>query len=345
MNLTLGEIAKLVRGSLVGESSVSIHGVSGIKEALAGEITFLANQKYVSHLEITKASAIIIGASDPIPQGKNVLICQNPSLAFSQIVEALNPGRNGLAEEGVHPTAVLGKGVRLGQKVSIGPHVVLEEGVVIGDRTQVRAGSFIGYESQLGADVLIYPNVTIREKSQVGDRVIIHSGTVVGSDGFGYETVKGIHHKIPQIGYVEIGNDVELGANVTVDRARFGVTKIGQGTKVDNLVQIAHNVEIGEHCMIVAQVGISGTTKLGHHVTLAGQVGVVGHIEIGDHAVVAAQAGVSKSLPGSQIYGGSPAVTLQEWKRQIAYLQRMDRLVGRVKELEKKLEVLELKKS
>jgi len=343
MELSLRKICDLVQGRLVGDEKIVIRGVAGIKEAREGEITFLGNPKYLPFVAESKASAILIGDSVPLPDHKAVIVCSNPSLAFSRVIEQFNPSRLNM-NKGIHPTAVLGKNVFLGKDASVGPYAVIEDNTRISDRVIIGAGCYIGESVEIGDDSLIYPNVTIREKSKLGRRVIVHSGAVIGSDGFGYETVDGVHHKIPQVGVVVIDDDVELGSNVSVDRARFGQTHIGKGTKIDNLVQIAHNVEIGEHSVLVAQVGVSGTTKIGHHVTLAGQVGVVGHIEIGDCAVVAAQAGVSKSIPSGGIFGGTPAVPLQDWKKNVAYVQRMERLVTRVRDLEKKIERLENQK-
>lgn len=344
MHLSLKKICDLVQGRLVGDETILIHGVAGIKEAKEGEITFLGNPKYLPFVAQSKASAILVGESVPLPDHKAVIICSNPSLAFSRVIEQFNPSRWSLSK-GIHQTAIFGKEVSLGEDVSIGPYAVIEDKAKIADRAIIGSGCYIGEGVEIGEDSLIYPNVTIREKSKLGRRVVVHSGTVIGSDGFGYETVNGVHHKIPQVGIVVIEDDVELGSNVSVDRARFGQTHIGKGTKIDNLVQIAHNVEIGEHSVLVAQVGVSGTTKIGHHVTLAGQVGVVGHIEIGDSAVVAAQAGVSKSIPAGTVYGGTPAVPLQDWKKNVAYIQRMEKLVGRVRDLEKKIEELENQKA
>jgi UDP-3-O-[3-hydroxymyristoyl] glucosamine N-acyltransferase len=340
MELSLKEISELVQGTLIGDGEILIRGVAGIKEAQAGQITFLSNPKYFAFVADTKASAVLISQDAPVPDHKPVIVCKSPSLAFSKVIERFNPMKSRV-EKGVHATAILGKGVHLGKEISIGPYVVIEDHVSIGDRSVISAGSFLGNGAKIGEDVLVYPNVTIRESTVIGNRVVIHSGTVIGSDGFGYETVEGVHHKIPQVGIVMIEDDVELGANVTVDRARFGKTVIGKGTKIDNLVQIAHNVEIGQSCMIVAQVGISGTTKIGNHVTLAGQVGVVGHIEVGDHVVVAAQAGVSNSIPSGEIYGGYPAVPLQEWKRNVAHIRRLEKIVDRLRVLEKKVQEIE----
>jgi UDP-3-O-[3-hydroxymyristoyl] glucosamine N-acyltransferase len=261
-------------------------------------------------------------------------------LAFAKIVSLIAPNEV-IHPKGIHPTAILGKEVSLGQGVAIGPYVVIEDNVSIGDKSVIYAGCFIGHHTKIGNSALIYPNVSIREGVSIGDRVIIHSGTVIGSDGFGFATIKGQHHKIPQIGTVEIGDDVEIGANVTVDRARFDKTVIGKGTKIDNLVQIAHNVVIGENSIIVAQAGISGSTIIGKGATLAGQAGLVGHIVIGDGAVVAAQAGVTKSVPANTMVSGYPARPHDVAKRVNACVQNLPRLYKTVEELKKKIKELQ----
>jgi UDP-3-O-[3-hydroxymyristoyl] glucosamine N-acyltransferase len=229
----------------------------------------------------------------------------------------------------------------LGKDVAIGPYVVVEDNVSIGDKSIIYAGCFIGHHTRIGRDTFIYPHVSIRERISIGNRVIIHCGTVIGSDGFGFATIKGLHHKIPQIGTVQIGDDVEIGANVTIDRARFDKTVIGNGTKIDNLVQIAHNVIIGENSIIVAQAGISGSTTIGKGVTLAGQAGLVGHITIGDGAVVAAQAGVTKSVPPNVTVSGYPARQHDAAKKVNACVQNLPKLYAKVEELKKKIEELE----
>src|SRR3989338_8654026 len=305
MHKTLKEIAELIDGEVIGNGSTVITGVSGIKEAGEGDITFVANPKYFPLIEKTGASAIIT-SRDVKSSPKPIIRTDNPSLAFAKVISFTAPGES-KHPKGLHPTAILGKDVSLGSDVAIGPYVAVEDNVSIGDKAIIYAGCFIGHHTKIGSDTLIYANVSIRERITIGNRVIIHSGTVIGSDGFGFAAIEGLHHKIPQVGTVEIGDDVEICANVTIDRARFDKTIIGSGTKIDNLVQIAHNVVIGENSIIVAQAGISGSTNIGKGVTLAGQVGVVGHITIGDNAIVMAQAGVSKSVPAETTVWGYPA--------------------------------------
>jgi len=336
---SLKEITKLVDGELEGDSGVVINGVSGIKEAEEGDITFLANSKYEFLLESSKASAIIASKQMRKRILKPVIRVENPSLAFSKVVAFMFPQEKRFSE-GAHPTAVLGKDVKLGNGVSLGPHVVVEDNVEIGDKTVICAGAFIGYGTRIGPDTLIYPNVTIREKTVIGSRVIIHSGTVIGSDGFGFEVVNGVHEKIPQIGIVVIEDDVEIGACVTIDRARFGKTVIGRGTKIDNLVQVAHNVVIGDNSIIVAQAGISGSSALGKNVILAGQSGIVGHIELGDNVIVGAQAGVTKSVPKNTFVVGSPAKPHNESKKIFAGWSKLPELLKSVAELREKVDKL-----
>lgn len=338
MRKTLREIARLIDGEIVGEEGIVITGVAGIKEAVEGDITFLANPKYFPLIDTTHASAIITSREvGKVP--KPIIRTENPSLAFAKIISLAAPNE-ARHPKGIHSSAVIGKDVTLGKDVAIGPYAVIEDRVFIGDKSIIYAGCFIGHHTKIGSNALIYPNVSIRESIIIGSRVIIHSGTVIGSDGFGFATIKGLHHKIPQIGIVEIGDDVEIGANVTIDRARFDKTIIGSGTKIDNLVQIAHNVVIGENSIIVAQAGISGSTVIGKNVTLAGQAGLVGHITIGDGAVVAAQGGVTKSVPPNTIVSGYPARPHDKAKRINACVQNLPKLYEQVAELKKKIEEL-----
>ncbi len=336
---TLTEVATLISGEVIGDGATLITGVCGIKEAQAGDITFVANPRYVRLMHHTKASAIITGREVKWAP-KPIVRTDNPSLAFATMMTLLAPTET-KHPVGISPHAVLGARVRLGRDVAIQPFAVIGDDAVIGDRTVIYTGCSVGHHTRIGADCVIYPNVSIRESLELGDRVVVHSGTVIGSDGFGFATVKGAHHKIPQIGTVVIEDDVEVGANVTIDRARFGKTVIGRGTKIDNLVQIAHNVQIGRDTIIVAQSGISGSTTVGHNVILAGQSGVVGHITIGDNAVVAAQAGVSKSVPANTQVWGSPAKPLTRAKRINACIQRLPELVKTLEALHRRLETME----
>ncbi len=334
-SIKLYEIAALVGGEVVGDRNTLITGVAGIKDAEKGDITFLANAKYLPFLTQTNASAVIM-AADIETQAVASIRCAHPSQAFTKIVSYFTPPQTH-APIGVHPTAVIAEGVHLGDKVSIGAQAVIEKNAFVGDRTVIAAHSYVGPEARVGHDCFIHPHVTLREGVIVGHGVIIHSGSVIGSDGFGYESMEGVHIKIPQLGSVEIGDDVEIGANVCVDRGRFKNTRIGKGTKIDNLVQIAHNVIIGENCLVVSQAGISGSTQLGDRVIIAGQVGLVGHIELGDDVIVAARSGVTKSVPAKTVLLGEPAKPIQEQKKIFALISRLPEMFKDLAELKKKI--------
>jgi len=322
-------------GELAGDPELKIIGAASLAEAVPGEISFFADRKYAGLLRKTRASALFV----PPDFSEQISIAQirvpNPMKAFEQLVMKLAPKPVQFAP-GIHPSAVVDASAHLGKRVSIQPQAVIEAGATIGDDTIIGAGSYIGHEAVIGASCVIYPLVTIRERSQIGSRVIIHSGAVIGADGFGFEQVEGRHQKIQQLGIVQIDDDVEIGANTTIDRARFGRTWIQQGVKIDNLVQIAHNVIIGKNSVIVAQTGISGSTRVGERVTMAGQVGIVGHVEIADGSVIAAQSGVSKSVPGG-VWFGYPAGPIDEVKQQIAWIRSLGKLFARVKAIEKRL--------
>lgn len=339
MEFTVQELAALVGGqfALEADGSRKIHGAVSVSDAEEGDITFFGNIRYLPQLKASRATAALVPLdfNEPIPA--IAIRVENPSLAFAKLLEKFAPEPIHFPA-GVHPTAVIGMGVVLGDNVSIQPYVVIESGVRIGDNTVIGAHGYVGHDAQIGADCLLAPRVTVSARCQIGSRVIIHSGTVLGSDGFGFEFSGGRHVKIPQTGIVQVDDDVEIGANVTVDRARFGRTWIQQGTKIDNLVQIAHNVIVGKHCILCAQVGISGSTRLGNYVTLAGQVGTVGHIEIGDQAIVGAQSGVSKNIGPKEIWFGYPAMPMKETKEQLARIARLPKLTERVKKLEQLLD-------
>jgi len=335
VTFTLKELAAMSGGELVGDSTLNIAGAASLGEATQGEISFFTNRKYIGLLRKTRASAIFVPPdfSEPISAGQ--IRVSNPTEAFEQVVLKFAPKPVTFAP-GTHPSAIVDPSVQLGERVSIQPLAVIEAGAKIGDDTIIGAGSYVGHETVIGSACHIYPHVTIRERSRIGSRVIIHSGAVIGADGFGFEMVDGRHQKIQQLGIVQIDDDVEIGANTTVDRARFGRTWIQQGVKIDNLVQIAHNVVIGRNTVIAAQTGIAGSVQIGQRVLIGGQVGVIGHIEIGDNTAIGAQSGISKDINGGA-WWASPAVPLAEAKQQIASVRRLGKLVARVKEIEKKL--------
>jgi UDP-3-O-[3-hydroxymyristoyl] glucosamine N-acyltransferase len=337
VTFTLGDIARISEGELIGDPTLQITGAASLSEATSGEISFFANRKYIGLLRKTRASAIFVPPDFAEAIDAARVRVSNPTKAFEQMVLKFAPKPITFAP-GIHPSAVVDPGAQLGKRVSIQPLAIIEAGARIDDDTVIGAGSYVGHETVIGSACLIYPRVTIRERSRIGSRVIIHSGAVIGADGFGFEMVDGRHQKIQQLGIVQIDDDVEIGANTTVDRARFGRTWIKEGVKIDNLVQIAHNVVIGKNSVIVAQSGISGSTRVGERVMMGGQVGIVGHLEIGDGTAIGAQSGISRSVPGGTWFG-SPAVPLEEAKHQIAWIHRLGKLFARVKAIEKKLEL------
>lgn len=335
----LAEIAEHLDGELVGDGSIVIEGLAGIEEAKEGEISFVASPKYLQFLEGSKASAVIVSKGIK-SSNKPVIRVDDPYLSFLKTVNFLGlyPPR---FPEGIHESAIFGKNVKLGCDVSIQANVVIGDGVEIGDRVAILPGAVIGNNCRIGNDALIYANVTVREEVTIGNNVIVHSGAVIGSDGFGYIEQDSKHRKIPQLGRVVIEDDVEIGANVTIDRATLGKTQIGRGTKLDNLVQIAHNVVIGQNTVMAAQVGVSGSTDIGDEVTVGGQAGFVDHIRVGNGATVAGQAGVTKSIPPNQVVSGYPARPHGQAKRIEACHPRLPELVKMVREQQKKIEDLE----
>lgn len=335
MQKTLKEVASLIEGEIVGDENIVVTGISGIKEAKEGDLTFVANSRYLPLMGHTRASAIIT-SRDVKTASKTIIRTENPSLAFAKMVSLLAPNEV-KRPKGIHPTAIIGDKVKIGKNVAIDPYAVIEDNVEIKDNTVLYAGVYVGHHTKIGKNCVIYPYVIIRERVVIGDRIVIHGGTVIGSDGFGFSTVQGVHHRIPQIGTVIIEDDVEIGANVTIDRARFDKTIIKKGTKIDNLVQIAHNVSIGENSIIVAQSGISGSATIGKNVTIAGQSGVIGHITIGDNVVVAAQSGVTKSIPSNTCVSGYPAKPHVLAKKIHAFTQNLPELFKKVKQLEEEI--------
>ncbi len=337
VELTTGEIAQRIGAKLEGNSQVLICGAAPIENAGSDEISFVANKRYEKYLASTAAGAVVVDSQTACIHNC-VLRHAQPYLAFAKIIDLLYPAQPHQSG-GVHSSTVVDKSTQIASTAEIGPFCHIEAGSKIGGSCRLVSSVYVGRNVTLGDNCLIYPGVMIMNDSQIGKNAIIHSSTVIGSDGFGFvPTPEGIK-KIKQIGWVEIGNDVEIGSNVSIDRGALGPTRIGHGTKIDNLVQIAHNVQIGENCLIVAQVGISGSTRLGKNVILAGQAGIAGHIEIGDGAMVGAQAGVSKSIPAGGHFTGYPARALMENKRIEASMTRLPELLKRVRELEKKLNI------
>jgi UDP-3-O-[3-hydroxymyristoyl] glucosamine N-acyltransferase len=335
--MKISAIAEMISAVVDGDDSIEIVAVAGIRDACEGDITFVHNKKYAADAAETKASAVIVPTDWDRPCNGVLLRVENPDVAFTQIAIALMPQQPEY-KPGVAATAVIGDKVELAESVYIGPNVVLEDGVKVGARSVIMGNCYIGLNTVIGEDCKLYPSVSTRENGVIGDRVIIHNGSVIGSDGFGYTVDEaGVRTKIPQIGNVVIGNDVEIGANVAIDRARFGKTVIGNGVKIDNLVQIAHNVVIEDHAVIVAQVGISGSSIIGKHCILAGQAGIAGHLKVGAGSVIGAQSGVSKDVPEKSFLLGSPAWAMSKTARIYGVMSKLPELKQRVIELEKKL--------
>lgn len=340
-SLTVTEIAARLGGELVGNASVIIRGVAGIRNAEADEIAFVSQSRYVSDAIDTKASALIVGLDWskelPVP----LIKVAKPEAAFSEVAVWFSPPQVQYLP-GIHPTAIISPDAVIGLDVHIGPYCVIGRDVSIGARTILVGHNVIGDGVSIGDDGLLHPLVSVREHVKIGARVIVHNGAVIGSDGFGYHAdAKGVRTKIAQIGIVELGDDVEIGANSTIDRARFGRTRIGNGVKMDNLVHVGHNAAIGDHTVLIAQVGIAGSSTLGHHVIAAGQVGIAGHLKIGDYAVISAQSGVTKDIPAKSLTMGFPAIPQKEFAVNHANLSRLPELKKRVSALEAKLRALE----
>ncbi len=335
---TAGEIAEQVGGRLLGEGGVVVCGIESLDQASPSDLSFLANPKYRDAVLPSQAGVVLVPEdfTSPPPVGRAWIVCADPSAAFTGLVARFAPPPPP-PPTGIHPTAVIGAGARIADSAGVAALAVIEPGAVVGARSVVGAGCYVGHDAVLGEDCQLYPNVTVRERCRLGNRVIIHSGTVIGSDGFGYLPGADGHRKIPQVGIVQIDDDVEIGAQVAVDRARFGKTWIRRGAKIDNLVQIAHNVVIGEHCFIIAQVGISGSTHLGRGVIAAGQAGIAGHLRIGDGAVLMAQAGVAKDIAAGQAVIGAPAIPRKEFARNLFAVGNLGKLSAKVKELERQV--------
>jgi UDP-3-O-[3-hydroxymyristoyl] glucosamine N-acyltransferase len=335
---TLEALAELVGGCVEGEPTLVITGVSGIQEARPGEITFVAHQKYLRTLTSAKASAVVLDRT--MPADRPAIRVDQPYRAFATLLTLFHPRPRPRA--GIMEPVVLGERVRLGQDVTLLPFVTLGDDVTLGDRVVLYPGVFVGPGSSIGDDTVLYANVTIYDRVTIGRQVVIHAGAVLGADGFGYVLgPDGRHQKIPQVGGVRVEDEVEIGANVCIDRATLGETLIRRGTKVDNLVHIAHNVEVGEDNLLLAQVGISGSCHLGTQVTLAGQVGLSDHVRIGDYATVIAQAGVAKDVEPRAIVSGTPTIPHTLWRRVQAATPRLPELLRTVAALERRIAALE----
>ncbi|MEN9574853.1 MAG: UDP-3-O-(3-hydroxymyristoyl)glucosamine N-acyltransferase [Verrucomicrobiota bacterium] len=334
MPYTVADIAHHVRGEILGDSTAPITGFAPADSAKRGDLTFAETDAYFAAAEASAASAILI-AGDRTSATKTLIRVKNARVAFAKVLplffaEATLEGQR-------HPTAVIPKTSFVDETAYIGPHCVIGEHCSIGPRAALLGGNHLGDNCTVGADTKLFPNVVLYARTHVGQRVRLHAGCVIGSDGFGYVFDSGAHQKVLQVGHVVIGDDVEIGANTTVDRGAIGATVIGKGTKIDNLVQIAHNVQTGDHCIIVAQAGIAGSTKLGNYVVLGGQVGIAGHLKIGNQVTIAAQSGVMHNIPDGEKWLGSPAQPDRTTKRQWLALHQLPELLRRVNELERQL--------
>ena len=334
MPFTAAEIARHLGGEVIGDAALIIKGFAPADRAQPGDLTFAENERYFLRAEQSAASAVIVDA--PFSSTRKVLIrAPNARIAFAKILPLFFP--EPVFAPGIHPTAIVSATAQIDPSAHIGPYCVLGPKVRIGARSVLQGGDSIGAHCQLGEEVNLFPTVTLYPNTEIGNRVRIHSGAVIGSDGFGYVQDGAVHRKVPQIGNVILRDDVEIGASVTIDRGALGPTIIGKGSKIDNLVQIAHNVTLGEHCLIVSQAGIAGSTKLGNYVVIAGQVGLTGHLKLGNRVTVAAQSGVMHNIPDGETWLGSPAQPDRHAKRQIIALQQLPELLRRVADLEKKL--------
>jgi UDP-3-O-[3-hydroxymyristoyl] glucosamine N-acyltransferase len=338
MKKKLNELAEWVGGKVIGDGDVEISGVAALEEGGPGKITFIAQSKYLSMLGQTQASAVIV-PPEVTRAEKPLISVANPYLAFAKILTLY--AQKPYLSEGIHPKAWISPTARVGKEVTVYPFVHVGNRCVVGDRVVLHPGVWLGDDSFIGEDSLLYGNVSIYPGTILGKRVILHSGVVVGSDGFGYVKDGKKNVKIPQIGHVEIEDDVEIGANTTIDRATLGTTLIRRGVKIDNLVQVAHNVVVGEDSVLVAQVGISGSTKIGSNVTLAGQVGLTGHLTIGDNVMVGAQSGVATDLAPNAAYTGSPAIAHREFLRVITVFLKLPEMKKLLTEIEKRLKKIE----
>lgn len=344
MPKTLKEISKFINGELIGDGEITITGIGGIREARQGDIAFIANSKDEDFINSTNASCVIVPKDVKKSFKKPLLKVDYPSVALSKIVEFVLP-HSIPHPKGIHNTALISASATIGKNVAVGPYAIVGDKAQIGDNTIIYPFCYIGKKSKIGSDCIIYPHVTVREGIIIGNRVIIHPATVVGSDGFGYDTQKdGAHFKIPQLGTVVVEDDVEIGSCVTIDRARFDKTVIGKGSKIDNLVQIAHNVIIGPNCLIAAQAGISGSSTLGRNVVFGGQVGVADHLKIGDFVIAGAKSGISRSFPMPKtVVFGYPARVVDKARETIACVGLLPKLYARVRALEGKIKELEKK--
>ncbi|MFH1379265.1 MAG: UDP-3-O-(3-hydroxymyristoyl)glucosamine N-acyltransferase [bacterium] len=325
MKLTIQQIVDVVQGEAVPASPhVSIEGAAGLEEATSRDISFLSNMKYFDHIYSTKAAAVLIGNKVELDRRVSPILIKvkRPDIAYARILSVIDREKKH-REPGIDPWAVISKTALIKEQVYIGPCVIVDENSCIGEGTQIGAGTYIGKHSRIGNNCIIDPRVSILDDVHIGNRVVIKSGSVIGSDGFGFYTQEGRHTKIPQVGSVVIEDDVEIQSLVTIDKGTTDATIIGSGTKIDNMVHIAHNVHIGKNCLLVAHVGISGSTHIGDNVTVGGQAGMAGHLHIGDNSVIAARCGIIGNIPAGSFMAGFPARPYREWKKLQGYISKL----------------------
>ena len=332
MKIKLGEIASVIEGQVVGDADHLINGVSQIQDANSGTITFLSNPAYRKYLDITDADAIIVEEKSLLKEKMGIVV-KNSQFAMAKTLRLFNPVKK--EKPFIDPNASISKYASIGKNVSISSGACIKKGVRIGDGCKIGSNAFIGEDASLGNNCELHPNVSIYNNVSIGSRVIIHSGTTIGSDGFGYVTINNIHEKIPQTGDVVIKDDVEIGSNCSIDRATIGSTNVGEMTKIDNLVHIAHNVKIGKGCLITAGFAVAGSTEIGDFCTFAGQVGVAPHLKIGNNSIVASKSGVTRSLKGENTYAGFPARDIKEHNRRQALINEIGRLREKLLKLSK----------
>jgi len=340
MKMTLTEIALFLGGTVIGAGDTIINNIRSIEEANEGDLTFIANKKYLKKLKLTKASATL-ASPQTAAEGKNLVIVDNPYAALGKLLILFYPLEHG--RSGVSPDAYIEDGAIVSPEATIFPRAFIGKRAKIGKRSVIYPGVFIGNNAFIGENSILYANVTVYHSCIIGNRVILHSGVVVGADGFGFASPGKDNTKIPQVGFVQIDDDVEIGANTTIDRAALGRTWIQRNVKIDNLVQIAHNVVIGENSAIAAQVGISGSTKLGKSVMVGGQTGMVGHINIGDNVMIAAASSIHKNIKSGQIVGGSPQLPHKQWLKVLACWVKLPEMRATLKDLVEKVDKLQKK--
>lgn len=337
--IAAGDLAKRLGGSLSGDAARVVTEVATLEEAGPQALSWIASVELLPRLAASQAGVVIVPEGCDVPLERTIIRVRDPDLAVCEALRTLGPPVPQITP-GVDPTAWVARDATV-TGACIGAHAYVGEAAVVGPGTQLHPGVYIGPHSRIGRDCVLWPSVVVREYSTIGDRVVIHANATIGADGFGYHQRGGKHYKIPQIGRVVIEDDVEIGAGTCIDRARSGVTHIGRGTKIDNLVQIAHNVRIGEDCIVVSQCGISGSTTLGHHVVLAGQVGLIDHLKIGNKVVIAAQSGVTHDIPDGATYRGSPAEENSLYVRQAVGFRRLPRMMEELRLLAKRVDELE----